>query len=199
MEAKPSRDSPVPPGQPRGTNGGTARTNDWSARKTLIISSIASFVVAAAVSWITVQMTLKNEIEEGWAVFNNIGLRYFDALLRAYDKKTGKPSKNSEDWEAYRKTLVDLQEDIRWLRTNPLYSRIQKNTQDLVFVQNRLAAEIVRKDQSAGPSTLYFMCRVFVESGEWKTPRDNVTKAILDFANANCSSVLQSETTMGQE
>ncbi len=193
MEQKPGEDM-VPAGQPHKVNPGRLYTNGWSDLKKWIMSLISCIVVSAIVGWGTAQIALRSEVKEGQAVFDNIGLRYFDALLGAHDLQTGKPSAKQEDWEAYRRILDDLQKDIRWLRTNPLYGRIQRDTQDLVFVQNRLVTEAVGEALAAGDSALYFMCKVFVESGEWgktkTTDKDAVTNAVHDFANLNCQHVL---------
>ena len=99
------------------------------------------------------------------------------------------PSDDPEGWEAYRETMRDLQEDIRWLRTNPLYGHIQRNTQDLVFVQNRLVTEAVSTDLKADKSLLFWMCRIFVESGDLERAvrdGDAESKFIYDFADLNC-------------
>ena len=204
MELRPTRGDMVPAGQPREVNAGTAQTNRWSDRKKWIMGLASSIVVSAIVAWLTALTTTqairKSEIKEGQAVFNTIGLRYFDALFGAYDKKTGEPSNNPTDWKTYRDALDGLQKDIQWLRTNPFYGRLPKSSQNyLGFAQNRLIGEIVKEGPTAGSSALYFMCKVFVkpsEPGEWKLemPKDEVTKVAYDFAALNCKSVLSSET-----
>ena len=155
-----------------------------------VITFAISLIVAVFASWVTVKFTLQSKIKGGEVVFNSIGLRYFDALVLAYyenrNKQTGLPSNDPRVWKAYRKTLEDIQQDIRWLRTNPFYGDVQEDTQDLVFVQNRLVREVAKEDPGANEITLNFMCRIFVESGRLPEPKDEVTRAIHDFAQENC-------------
>ena len=103
---------------------------------------VVSILVPAVIAWGTIQVTMQREIDKGQAVFNAIGYRYFGALAGTYDLKTRKPLGNKA-WKAYRAILSDIQEDIRWLRTNPVYGDTEERTMDFAFVQNLLIAESV--------------------------------------------------------
>ena len=59
--------------------------NWWSTENTKwLMGLVGSLLVSAVVGWASAQFAIRSEIEEGRAVFNNIGIRYFDALLRAH-------------------------------------------------------------------------------------------------------------------
>ena len=168
---------------------------DWKSPKTTWVLTIASSLVVAAITGVvSTQLTLQGEIDDGRVLFENIGLRYFDALLLAHyrpDQQPGisPPLPDPSKWQGYRSALIDVLEDIRSLRTNPLYIRVQGNTRDLVFVQNRIANEVSRTEVGANSATLHFMCNVFVHSGELTKVigEDETSGAIYDFAVTNCS------------
>ena len=127
-------------------------------------SVVASIIVAAVVGWGSVQIALQNQLSDGKAIFDNIALRYFEALFAVYNapgEEPGLPTPNEQHWDAYRATLGDLQEDIRSLRTNPLYDRIQGDTQDLAILQNRLVRETHSKRNAADATTEALMCKLF--------------------------------------
>ena len=167
---------------------------EWKSPKTIWVLTIASSLVVAAITgFVSTKRTLQGRIDEGRVLFGNIGLRYFDALLLVHYEPgqqpgTSPPSPDPRRWQGYRSTLNDVLEDIRSLRTNPLYIRVQGNTRDLVFVQNRIASEVSMTGVAANSATLHFMCNVFVHSGELKEVigEDEVSRAIYDFAVTNC-------------
>jgi len=105
------------------------------------------FSVASAllVAYVVTVWTLNGRIDEGQAVFDSISIRYFAAVSALYEK----PNDNGSDWQvtkdeqtrvAYREIVGDIREDIRWLRTNPLYGALIERNASLVFLQNLLAA-----------------------------------------------------------
>ena len=161
----------------------------WPEERKWLMGLAASLLVSGIAGWISAQYTIRSETVEGRAVFTNIGIRYFDALLGAFDLESGQASDNQAHWNAYRRTLEDLREDIRWLLTNPLYEFIQADTQDLVLLQNRLVMEVESTDFAADRRTLSFMCSVFVQTGELEravNDEDVVGTAIRDFARESC-------------
>ena len=161
----------------------------------ILASILASIVVSGTVGFFSARYALEGRAREGQSVFTNIGLRYFDALLAAHDAEPGestlRPSQTRERWDAYREVLGSIEEDIRWLRTNPFYDRIISTAEDPAFLQNVLVREVTETDCSANLDTLCMMCEVFVESGEFAnavSASGEHTSAISAFARSNCSS-----------
>ena len=164
---------------------------------------ITGFVAPAVIAWLTAYSTLQSQIDEGQTVLDSIGYRYFAALAGAYvlpnNSAVPLASDDPEVWEGYREIISDIREDIRWLRTNPLYGEMQQNTSALIFAQNLLAAESVRKSKAADKRSLHFMCDLYVtQSGLWRTPiEDPVAEDIQTFAKRLCALQAQSAVDSG--
>ena len=78
----------------------------------------------------------KDEFGVGQALFDSIDFRYISAIAGTIDQEKEPPefTQDLQVWETYRGILADIREDIRWLRTNPLYGKIQKSTLNFVFM-----------------------------------------------------------------
>lgn len=59
--------------------------------KSIISTIIFSFIVPVVLTINTVNLTLKQEIDKGHAVFESIGYRYFAAIVSSYNPKTLMP------------------------------------------------------------------------------------------------------------
>lgn len=179
-----------------GKKEASKETSSWPEDKRWILgilaSILASIVVSGIVGFFSARYALEGRIREGQAVLTNVGWRYFEALLLAHNinqEGVGVPSKTRNRWDAYRKTLGNIEEDIRWLRTNPLSDRITSEVEDLAFLQNQLVREITEDDDcSANRDTLSTMCVLFIESGELKKAisESGISSTIHDFAVLNC-------------
>jgi len=151
------------------------------------------FSVASAllVAYVVTVWTLNGRIDEGQAVFDSISIRYFAAVSALYEK----PNDNGSDWQvtkdeqtrvAYREIVGDIREDIRWLRTNPLYGELIERNASLVFLQNLLAAEQVGDGAGANKNTLHFMCQSYGESSWRHDGGDDVLSDLREFAARLC-------------
>ena len=143
----------------RGAKGtGSQEGTKW------FVQLLVSVVVPAAVAAFTTECALNREIDEGQAVFSNIGYRYFGAVYQAYDPNTGQFRVGSQAHLAYRTVLSDIAEDIRWLRTNPLYGKLQATDKEavLALAQNALARETGGAPLSGVDSvTLTLFCSIY--------------------------------------
>ena len=128
---------------------------------TVLLSGVLSLVIARH----TANEVLQGELDQGQAVFENIGFRYFYAFYGLYrpneDEKSYEPSKDPKILNGYQATLADIQEDISWLRRNPIYGRLQNSIREFPLVQNHLAKEIVSQEAVATPATVMLMCRIY--------------------------------------
>ena len=181
----------------------TSSERGWTLGKAWVMGRLAglagilaSIFVSGVVGFFSAQYALEGRVSEGQAVFTNIGLRYFDALSTAYDidpdnPTTASASKEPRKWTAYRKALDSIEDDIRWLRTNPFYKRIPSEIA-VATLQNRLIREATEDDCMANNDTLHLICRIFVESGELeKTMREGGLTETYKFAVINCKKLRQ--------
>lgn len=143
-------------------------TNDLSRRNptavivpitTIILSTIAAWAVALYVT----KDALYDDTGRGEVIFQDIGYRYFYAI-GVY----GAESLTRKQRRIYRELLTRILEDIRWLRTNPMYIRSVEQYELLPFVEFALIHEI-QGTQSRGENwnfrTAPLMCHLFVDSG----------------------------------
>lgn len=135
--------------------------------------------------------TLQDKVAEGTSVFNNIGYRYFGAIAMAYDHSTGNALDDPHVWKVYRMIMTDIVEDIRWLRTNPIYAEIVEETTNLPFLQNHLVAEAEGSEAGASPMVLRLMCEMFLESDRWQVSddADGTVADVQAFARRLCGQV----------
>lgn len=87
--------------------------------------------------------------------------------------------------------MIDIREDIRWLRTNPVYNKIQQDTQNLSFAQNLLIFDTVKESPGADESSVEFMCNLYVDSGKIPRPpksdEPELVHDVQEFAHRLCS------------
>ena len=84
--------------------------------------------------------------DQGQALFNGIGYRYF-AMMYDLSGKSGYKKHTIENAERiYQATLADMQDDIRLLRTNPIYIEKQETALDLSVLQNFLVMAVIAED-----------------------------------------------------
>lgn len=178
-----------------------------------ILQLLVSVVVPAGVAALTTECALNSEIREGQAVFNNIGYRYFGAVYAAYvpgDGGTREFTADPQAQSAYRAVLSDIAADIRWLRTNPLYGRLQAQDEEAAFAlaQNALAREANGVPRSGVDAvTLALFCSIYEPGKErglmWAQGRRSSARApedvagtfggdLVTFASRLCSSAVLS-------
>lgn len=155
-----------------------------------VLKWLFSVASALLVAYVVAIWTLNDRIGEGQAVFDSISIRYFAAVFALYEK----PDDNGSDWQvttdeqtraAYREIVGDIREDIRWLRTNPLYGELIERNASLVFLQNFLVAEQVG-DGAGNKNTLHFMCQSYGESSWRRDGGDDVLSDLREFAARLC-------------
>ena len=156
------------------------------------MSIVSALVVATVVGAVSAHRTLASRISEGEVLFGEMGLRYFDALRMAHDE-ADQPSSAPSDWRTYRTILKDIHEDIRALRTNPLYRRIRRD--DVVFLQNRIVRELEAPLNAVDLTTLGFMCGAFIHSGELSKSigEGQLTEDVYGFAITTCAKVAEND------
>lgn len=143
---------------------------------TKIVIPVLAIVLSFVTSWLTtsyiIESALQDRTEQGRAVFANIGYRFFSAVIELSDPSTLRFSKEEADIALYVAVLEDIQRDIRWLRTNPVYRDMGKYAV-FPFAQNAITREVADKAQF-NPNTeedhgidirlLYHMCNLYTES-----------------------------------
>ncbi len=151
---------------------------------------ISSVVSALLVAYAAAVWTLNDRVDEGQAVFDSISIRYFAAVQALYEKSDDgsgwQVTKDEQVKVAYREIAGDIREDIRWLRTNPLYGELIEKNANLAFLQNLLAAEQV-SDGAGNKNTLHFMCQAYGESSWRHDGGDEVLSALRNFALRLCT------------
>ena len=153
--------------------------SDWIKKivipiTTVLASGFFSWMIARDIAQDAANKVLQDELDQGRAVFENIGFRYFNALSYLYraneDEKRLEPSEDPKILLGYQAILADIQEDIAWLRRNPIYGRLQKNSNlpnskwNFSLVQNYLAKEIVSQEAEATRETSKLMCEIYIHS-----------------------------------
>lgn len=149
-----------------------------------VVTPIVSVGLSIAASWwiasYTIERQLLDATEQGQAVFESVGLRYFAAFYGLYRQGgDGEPFTFKEEddpaWGFYRGILDDIQEDLRWIRTNPVYGRIQRESPLIPFAQNAIAREITANQSGNRPdATLAIMCGLFVSSDLLRSGEDEI-------------------------
>ena len=147
---------------------------------------VLSFITSWSTTSYTVESALQDRTEQGKIVLANIGYRFFSTFIGLYDLKDGKFKKGEADIASYVAVLEDIQTDIRWLRTNPVYRDMGR---DVVFpiVQNAIAREVAKKarfdpntedDLGIDKYLLSNMCDIYVDSYWSNVDSKNVDGAI---------------------
>lgn len=182
------------------TDGPT--TSDRVAKFFVPVAAVVlSAVLSAVVSRITVQYTANqvrdNELAQGRAVFDDVGYRYFSAifLLLPIDgdgQDSTDPEMQAAYLVAYRIVLADIEEDLQWLRTNPIYAHAQEPARgSLAYLQNSLVQEIALQRDDPSPTTLRHMCDIYNSSERWKntTIANDSNYSLIDYDLVNNSLV----------
>ena len=181
------------------------RMRTWSDNRKWGMGLVAAIFVAAVTSYVTTKFTISSELDEGRALFNGIGYRYFALTSKLCDEYQSERISFDEAWAVYVSTLADIQADIRLLRTNPIYGEIQKTAANLVVAQNFLVAAPLNrvipcpeKSTEGSPASeprkekdelLNTMCRLYIESDyteEWRKPNPQLSQAIVQHAIESC-------------
>ena len=170
---------------------------------TKIVIPITTVLLSGILSWLiardTANEVLQGKLDQGQAVFENIGVRYFYALysIHEYDEEKGAygPSKDQKVVKSYLLSLADIQETIAWLITNPIYSEAQNTVRDFSLVQNNLAEEIVSREVASMRATALMratrilMCSIYSERLQGiltEKNRSGYEKDVVEFAKKIC-------------
>ena len=165
---------------------------------TKIVIPITTVLLSGILSWLiardTANEVLQGKLDQGQAVFENIGVRYFYALysIHEYDEEKGTygPSKDQKVVKSYLLSLADIQETIAWLITNPIYSETQNTVRDFSLVQNHLAEEIVSREVASMRATRMLMCSIYSERLQGiltEKNRSGYEKNVVEFAERICA------------
>lgn len=157
---------------------------------TVLLSSIFSWTIA----WHIANEALRGELDQGQAVFENIGVRYFYALYRIFEcnEEEGvcRMNKDQNVMEAYLSSLSDIQENIAWLITNPIYRGDQNGVRTFSLVQNCIAEEIALRKATSIFATRTLMCSIYSERLQGILTEKNRSKyemAVIKFAGNICA------------
>ena len=181
------------------------RVRTWSDNRKWGMGLVAAIVAAACTAYVTTKLTISSELDEGRALFDGVGYRYFALTSKLCGEYKSERISFDEAWAVYVRTLADIQADIRLLRTNPIYGEIQKTAANLVVAQNFLVAAPLNRvipcpEKSAEGSSvseprkekddlLNTMCELYIESDyteEWRKPNPALSQGIVQHAIESC-------------
>lgn len=140
------------------------------------------FVVALCTSQFSINEELSNQLDEGRALYRGIGYRYFVLMMNLPDENDAGTAASHQAIEIYRATLADIQEDMRLLRTNPIYGEIQEQAIDLLVVQNFLVAASISGIPREHDPAIDVMCNLYLADEEWMKPPPGLMAAVPGFA-----------------
>lgn len=147
----------------------------------VILPGVLSFVVA----WFTVDSALRSDMFKGQGTFDDVGYRYFHALVALDENPSDRRAQRS-----YVAILKDISNDIKWLRTNPFRGEVWKDkSEQLAKLQNLLTFDTTVSDQdqiSSRPQTLKLMCDLFAYSDRWKEIQSGSGVTIPEKARVIC-------------
>ena len=145
------------------TTTGTKKSTGFNSLKWIVINVALPLVLAIPVAWLASSWAIQNEKSKGHALFDNVGFRYFQAIV-ALDKA----GVDSAAQKSYVAVLTDIQRDLNQLRLNPFYGDVwEDNAEDLAKLQNFLTHDVVNELPKARPGTLKHMCGLFSCTARW--------------------------------
>ena len=139
-------------------------TGQWTER---IVNAVIAASVAVTTTLLTSQYQRIVEYDEGRAVSNLVGYRYFHALLNTTEEKdTGDGSVIAfgagNSGRYFRTLLEDIQENIRLLLTNPVFVGDERNAVGLSLIQNSIAVELSLERKGPQEGTMRTMCTFYL-------------------------------------
>lgn len=166
---------------------------NWAAKIAIPVLAVAlSMITSWTVTLYTTNSILRDRTEQGRIIFESIGYRYFYSL---YDVILlfRRPKLKEDDHEyvtdhaAHLAVLEDIQQDIQWLRTNPMYWEDEHSV--FPFIQNHLIKEVIKDERLGYSYTTLHMCNLYMNS-DWEKSADNqLERAVVAAARQICCEV----------